>query len=69
MTLDALKAGFERLDHKTRVRLGIVLGAFLVVVIAVFSINARTSDLEKKRHARDCQEQSSRVQESPNRQT
>jgi general secretion pathway protein M len=53
MTLDTLRAEFERLDHRTRVRLGIILGAFLVVVIAVFTVNARTASLEKKRHARE----------------
>ena len=43
----------QGLDSKTRTRLGALLAALLVIIIALSAINAKTSALEKKRIARE----------------
>jgi len=51
--IESLTAAFQRLDSRTRLRLGIALAALLVVLIALSALNAKTSALEKKRRARE----------------
>ncbi|GFO56229.1 type II secretion system protein GspM [Geomonas sp. Red276] len=53
MTHQELIANFQRLDVRTRQRLGIVLAALLIVVVTLSAINSRISALEKKRRARE----------------
>ena len=53
MNLDSISNTLQGLDSRTRARLGMVLAVFLVIVIALSALNARTSALEKKRSARE----------------
>ena len=53
MNLDTVISQLQGLDSRTRTRLGMILAAFLIVVIALSAINARISALEKKRVARE----------------
>jgi general secretion pathway protein M len=53
MTRNDIISTLQGLDSRTRLRIGMALGAFLVLVIALSAINARISVLEKKRVARE----------------
>ncbi|HEY5514215.1 MAG TPA: hypothetical protein VIK40_11285 [Geomonas sp.] len=53
MTRDGIISTLQGLDSRTRLRLGMFLAGFLIIVIALSAINARTSALEKKRVARE----------------
>jgi len=53
MNREAIVKTLQELDSKTRLRIGILLAAFLVIVIALSAVNARISALEKKRIARE----------------
>lgn len=53
MKKDELMAILQGLDQRTRLRLGMFLAAFLLIVVALSAINARITALEKKRIARE----------------
>ena len=53
MTREEIISRLQGLDNRTRLRLGMVLAAFLLVVIALSAVNSRISALEKKRTARE----------------
>jgi len=51
--IDKIINTLRDMDSRTRLRLGIFLAAFLIIVIALSAINSRISTLEKKRVARE----------------
>jgi len=53
MTLDAIRDRLQGVESRTRLRLGMLLAAFLVAVLALSALNSRISTLEKKRRARE----------------
>jgi len=53
MSLETITNTLQGLDSRTRLRLGMCLAAFLVIVIALSAINGKISALEKKRVARE----------------
>jgi len=53
MNREAIISTLQELDSKTRLRIGILLAAFLLIIIALTAVNARISALEKKRIARE----------------
>jgi general secretion pathway protein M len=53
MNREAIISTLQELDSKTRLRIGILLAAFLLIIIALTAVNARISALEKKRVARE----------------
>jgi general secretion pathway protein M len=53
MSLETITSALQGLDSRTRLRLGMCLAAFLVIVIALSTINSKISKLEKKRVARE----------------
>lgn len=53
MTRDEIIGTLKGLDDRTRLRLGMVLAACLLIVIALSAMNSRISALEKKRVARE----------------
>ena len=53
MTRDDIISTLQGLDSRTRLRIGMILAGFLVVVIALSAINARISTLERKRVVRE----------------
>jgi general secretion pathway protein M len=53
MTRESILSTLQGLDSRTRLRLGMFLAAFLLIVIALSAVNARISALEKKRVARE----------------
>jgi general secretion pathway protein M len=53
MNLESISATLQGLDSRTRLRLGMILAALLVVAIALSAVNSRISALEKKRSARE----------------
>jgi general secretion pathway protein M len=53
MSRDTMIAALQGLDSRVRLRIGMALAAFLVIVIALSAVNARISVLQKKRVARE----------------
>jgi general secretion pathway protein M len=53
MTREEMIATLQDLDSRTRLRIGMFLAAFLVIVIGLSAINSRISALEKKRTSRE----------------
>jgi general secretion pathway protein M len=53
MTGEEIIATLQGLDKQTKLRLGMILGAILVMVIALSAINSKISALQKKRTARE----------------
>ena len=53
MNLDTITGTLQGLDSRTRLRLGMFLAIFLIIVIALSTINTKISALEKKRVARE----------------
>jgi general secretion pathway protein M len=53
MNRDRILSTLQGLDSRTRLRLGMFLAAFLIIVIALSAINSRISALESKRGARE----------------
>ena len=53
MTREELVIALQGLDKQTRLRLGMLLGAILVIVIALSAINGKISVMEKKRAGRE----------------
>jgi general secretion pathway protein M len=53
MSLDTITSALQGLDSRTRLRLGMFLAGFLIIVIALSTINSKISKLEKKRVARE----------------
>ena len=53
MNRDTMISALQGLDSRVRLRIGMALAAFLVIVIALSAVNARISVLEKKRVARE----------------
>ncbi len=53
MTREEIITRLQGMDSRTRLRVGMFLAAFLLVVIALSAINSRSSTLAKKRLARE----------------
>jgi len=53
MSLETITSALQGLDSRSRLRLGMILAIFLVIVIALTTINSKISTLEKKRVARE----------------
>jgi len=53
MTRDEMIGALQGLDGRTRQRIGMVLAALLLAVVALSAVNSRISALEKKRGARE----------------
>ncbi len=53
MTGEELINSLQRLDQRTKLRIGMALAALLIVAIALSAMNSRISALEKKRLARE----------------
>jgi general secretion pathway protein M len=53
MSLESITSSLQGLDSRTRLRLGMFLAGFLIIIIALSTINSKISALEKKRVARE----------------
>jgi general secretion pathway protein M len=53
MTREELISTLQRLDVQTRQRIGMLLAAILLVIVALSAVNSRISVMEKKRSARE----------------
>lgn len=53
MNLNGIGEAIQRLDSRTRLTLGTLLAALLVVIIGLSALNARIGALEQKRRARE----------------
>ena len=53
MTREEIIGTLQGLDSKTRLRLGMIVAALLIILIALSAINSRVSVLERKRVARE----------------